>query len=345
MVKPKKLTLPEVLSFSGRISPSEALFEGGRWEDRHDAGKFAPIMITQKTIRGTISNRLKENIANNPLKVDAEIQKANIQTIDAASLESHHNTLKMSFTVRFFNDVHEPTACNKSDYLKVMQSTISDYVTRTNMKELAIRYATNIANGRFLWRNRLNAGGIEINVTHKDKTWVFDGHEYSLDSFEKPTSDLESLADVIRGGLLADDFTLLKVVAYVEIGEGQTVYPSQEFVNDSSGPKKKKGDKTKFLHQKNGVAAVTSQKIGNAIRTIDTWYTNEHNPKPICVEVYGSVTTHGVAHRLSNINDFFTLFDGWILNNKVPDINQQHYVVAILIRGGVFGKSKGDKPE
>jgi len=42
--------------------------------------------------------------------------------------------------------------------------------------------------------------------------------------------------------------------------------------------------------------------------------------------------------------DFYTLFDGWIIKDKIPTIEQQHYVVACLARGGVFG-SKDDKKE
>jgi len=36
--------------------------------------------------------------------------------------------------------------------------------------------------------------------------------------------------------------------------------------------------------------------------------------------------------------DFYTLLDNWIIKDVVPPAEQQHYVVAVLIRGGVFGK-------
>ena len=38
-----------------------------------------------------------------------------------------------------------------------------------------------------------------------------------------------------------------------------------------------------------------SQKIGNAIRTIDTWYPDAEFP--IAIEPYGAVTTMGRAFR------------------------------------------------
>jgi len=38
-----------------------------------------------------------------------------------------------------------------------------------------------------------------------------------------------------------------------------------------------------------------SQKIGNALRTIDTWYEKSKESGPIAIEAYGSVTPQGEA--------------------------------------------------
>jgi CRISPR-associated protein Csy3 len=32
------------------------------------------------------------------------------------------------------------------------------------------------------------------------------------------------------------------------------------------------------------------------------------------------------------------LLDGWVINDKELSVEQQHYVMANLIRGGVFGE-------
>ncbi|MBD4686569.1 type I-F CRISPR-associated protein Cas7f/Csy3, partial [Xanthomonas citri pv. citri] len=37
--------------------------------------------------------------------------------------------------------------------------------------------------------------------------------------------------------------------------------------------------------------------------------------------------------------DFYTLFDNWVLKDVAPELEQQHYVISVLIRGGVFGAS------
>jgi len=36
--------------------------------------------------------------------------------------------------------------------------------------------------------------------------------------------------------------------------------------------------------------------------------------------------------------DFYTLLDNWVTKSQEPDVEQQHYVMATLIRGGVFGE-------
>ncbi len=64
---------------------------------------------------------------------------------------------------------------------------------------------------------------------------------------------------------------------------------------------------------------------------------------PIAVEPYGSVTNQGRAYRQPKAKaDFYSLLDGWVLKDKAPDGGGQHFVMATLIRGGVFGDSDKD---
>ena len=86
-----------------------------------------------------------------------------------------------------------------------------------------------------------------------------------------------------------------------------------------------------------------SQKIGNALRTIDTWYPEVEELGPIAVEPYGSVTNRGKAYRQPKQKaDFYTLLDSWIIKDALLSAEQQHYVIATLIRGGVFGDASKD---
>ncbi|MBN0030769.1 type I-F CRISPR-associated protein Cas7f/Csy3, partial [Pseudomonas aeruginosa] len=71
------------------------------------------------------------------------------------------------------------------------------------------------------------------------------------------------------------------------------------------------------------------------------WYPDEDGLGPIAVEPYGSVTSQGKAYRQPKQKlDFYTLLDNWVLRDEAPAVEQQHYVIANLIRGGVFGEAE-----
>ena len=133
------------------------------------------------------------------------------------------------------------------------------------------------------------------------------------------------------------DYLILEIDVFAQIGTAQDVYPSEELVLD-----KGKGKKSKILYSVNDIAAITHKK-GNALRTIDTWYPAFANEKTgaIAAEPYGAVTNLGVAYRKpTEKSDFFTLFDSYIANNTLTLTDEQkHYVMAVLVRGGVFGES------
>lgn len=329
-----------VLAFERKLDPSDALFAAGQWADRAQSHTWQPVTLNAKSVRGTISNRLKAK-DQDPAKLDAQIENPNLQTVDVAMLPAGADTLKVSFTLRVLGGAGTPSACNSADYQQALQATVNAYVATHGFAELARRYAANLANGRFLWRNRLGAEQIEIQVSHwvdgqVKNSWSFDALALSLCGFDAPESDkarLNAVADLLAQGLAGQRHVLLQVTAFVRMGAGQEVYPSQELILD-----KDKAGKSKTLYQVNGVAGMHSQKLGNAIRTIDTWYTGAADNGPIAVEPYGSVTTQGKAYRQPKAKeDFYTLFDHWVTKGQAPALEQQHFVMATLIRGGVFG--------
>lgn len=329
-----------VLAFERKLANSDAVMHSGNWQQRISSENWQSIAIQSKDVRGTISNRLKNTIQNDPAKLDAEIQKANLQRVDVAALPFDADTLKVSFSLRVLGNLAQPSACNDPDYQAALATIINGYVNAHGFDELAVRYATNIANGRFLWRNRAGAEAVEVRVRHiinqsVNSEWAFAGEDFDLRSFPKATGDLAELVEVIRQGLAGESFAFLQIEAFARLGAGQEVFPSQELVLDNSRDNKK----SKTLYQVSDVAALHSQKIGNALRTIDTWYPEADELGPIAVEPYGSVTNRGKAYRQPKDNlDFYTLLDGWVIKEKTPPLEQQHYVMATLVRGGVFGE-------
>jgi CRISPR-associated protein Csy3 len=342
-----ELATASVLSFERKLDPSDGLFSAGRWDDIANGKNWPVVEIHEKSVRGTISNRLKSK-DQDPAKLDASIQSPNLQKVDVATLPNDADTLRLRFTLRILGGAGAPSACNNVDYQTKLQGTVQSYVNEQGFGELARRYAANLANGRFLWRNRVGAEQITVEVHHlkngeAKSTWHFNALDFSLRDFSVPQSaanDAGQLATVVEHGLAGKGHTLLEVVAYARVGDGQEIYPSQELILDKGD---RKGQKSKTLYDVGSVAAMHSQKIGNAIRTIDTWYPKQDDEDlgPIAVEPFGSVTNQGRAYRQPKAKaDFYSLLDAWVLKDTAPKKPEdKHFVMAVLIRGGVFGDS------
>jgi CRISPR-associated protein Csy3 len=345
-MKPDKTA--SVLAFERKLCNSDGLMYAGSWGDFSNHQTWKPIALQEKDVRGTVSNRRSSKNANDPMKLDAEIQNPNLQCVDIAALPFDADTLKVVFTLRILGNVSTPSCCNEPTYQESLQQAITQYIKDHGCGELAQRYAINLANGRFLWRNRIGAEQVKVQVSViingcVDKAWTFDSHKFNLNRFDDSDSKIKELAEVIQQGLLGNTYTLLKIEAFARLGMGQEVFPSQELVKDERNEKNKK---SKFLYAVDDVAALHSQKIGNAIRTIDTWHPKASEIGPIAVEPYGSVTSRGVAYRQPrDKTDFYSLLDNWILKDKIPLLEQQHFVVACLIRGGVFGEKEDKNKE
>jgi len=336
----KKDDIASVLAFEKKLVSSDAYMYGTTWDNRKN--QCAPLKIQEKSVRGTISNRLKKELRNDPAKLDAEVEKPNLQTIDYCALESGHDTLKLQFTLKVLSNVQIPSACNSETFNKSYVEAAEKYIKEERFSELAKRYATNIANARFLWRNRIGAEKIEVEVkvisNGNSAAWTFDALTISTQEFANSDEKVKALSEYIASALSGKvPFVLLEVTTYAKTGLSQEVYPSEELVMD-----KGKGDKSKILYHVNGVSAMHSQKIGNAIRCIDTWYPrfSEVTTGPIAIEPYGAVTNLGVAYRNpKDKSDFYTLFDRFARGEKLASKNDEHYVMAVLVRGGVFGES------
>ncbi|MEN3980083.1 type I-F CRISPR-associated protein Csy3 [Acinetobacter sp. CWB-B33] len=337
MAKNEK-AVASVLAFEKKLVPSDGYFYGTSWENRAEK---ATLKLIAKSVRGTISNRLKPAVAGDPLKLNAEVEKANLQTVDACALAENQDTLKVEFTLKVLGGIENPSACNNETFLDSYQTTAKNYIEKYGFTELAKRYAFNIANARFLWRNRVGAEKIEVVVqVNGQETITFNALDYPLHQFENADEKVQGLADQIAQALRGEmPYLLIKIEAYALVGKAQEVYPSEELVLD-----KGKGAKSKILYQVNEVAAMHSQKIGNALRTIDTWYPEFDNKNTaIAIEPYGAVTNLGKAYRTpKDKKDFFTLFDKYALGETLENAEQEHYVMAVLVRGGVFGQSGKD---
>lgn len=330
------LTTASVLAFERNLDISDATFT--QIDSQKADAKATIVEVTEKSVRGTISNRLKSAIANDPTKLDAETQKPNLQTVDVAALDDDKDTLIINWSCKVLPFTGKPSVCNNSDYQAQLIETVSGYLQEHGLNELSHRYAANIINARWLWRNRMGAETIRITVrAHIDGVAqqpleFANAKTHPLNHFDWQIDGLSQLSSWIAQGLRGDAFVIFYITAHAKVGYGQEVYPSQELILDTGNRK------SKVLYQINDKAGMHSQKVSNAIRTIDNWYPDAQFP--IAAEPYGAVTTLGTAFRQpKEKTDFYTLFDKWVLKGDKPTTDNQHYVISVLIRGGVFGAS------
>jgi CRISPR-associated protein Csy3 len=326
----EKLKMASVLSFERKICSSDGLLFSGSWKNVNSVDcLWKKIPILQKSVRGTISNRIKKD-----KDLDAEVIKSNPQTIDFASLNFDEDTVKLSYSIKFIGGLKDVSSCNNQDCLQSINEKIISFEKNVGYSDLAKRYAYQILAARPLWRNRVGSECVKtfVKINNKNISIEVDSICLSLNDFDLSNKDVVLLANYIEEGLMGNSFIEIEVDSYSRIGNGQEVFPSQEMVLENSS-------KSKYLYGVNNFAALHSQKISNAIRTIDTWYADDPDVYfgPIPVEVYGSVTTMGVAYRKGK-SSFYDLFDSWIIDDKELTTDEQKYVIAVLLRGGVFGK-------
>ncbi len=340
MAKDKNSKVASVLAFEKKLVPSDGMMYGTTWDDKENKN---PLKLVEKSVRGTIANREKSAVANDPAKLNAKIDDPNLQKVDSCALTPEQDTLVLKFTLKVLGGIKEPSACNNDVFLKTYQEAVSGYIEKEKFSELGLRYAINLANGRFLWRNRVGTEFIEIEIKDaiNNKSWSFDAKSFDIRSMSSDNQEVKELGESIAKALASeDDFLMLEIIAYAKVGKAQEVYPSEELVLDKN-TNNKKGKKSKILYHVNDIAAMHSQKLGNAIRSIDTWYPEfaTHN-RAIAIEPYGAVTNMGKAFRTpKEKQDFYTFFDKFAQGGKLDSVNEEHYVMAVLVRGGVFGQS------
>lgn len=324
--------VPSVLAFSRKIEPSDGLMQAGLWAETVQdlkAQSWQNIELHDKRNRATKS---QYGVA------DEEKIQPNIVWGDDANLPHDLDTLSVYFTVKFLGDIAKPTTNNRPEFGEKLATAINGYIQEVGLKPLALRYAQNLANARFLWRNRINAKQVLVqiyDVENPKQSWEFNALDMPFNDFTQEDKQLEDLATYIAKSFKDGEYLLLGVQAFAKMGFGQRIFPSQEMRD-----KDKETNKSKFLYQiktKDGLCAgLHSEKIGNAIRTIDTWYKSEDGVQPaIAVEPYGSVPIQGQAYRTSK-TDLYSLMVNW-LDDKDVSLDDKHFVVANLIRGGVFG--------
>lgn len=315
---------------------------------------LTPIEILEKGVRGQSS----EGNAKKP-------GQSNPQSVEYAIVPQGHDGVRLSFSVRFMPLSLRPHACNNTDVGRAYARLAKAYRARGGYSTLALLYVWNIANARFAWRNRFQSDAMTVSVQVDAGKLVFNPFHLSL---EKPaTRDdlcaalkqgdaavLDALIAGVAEGLANDTHAgfVVKVAWDAVMEPAQEVFPSQEYVRgektDESLSRVFAKLPTFFAGRELMQASMHSQKIGAALRHIDIWHGSESHEAPIAVNPYGGVQETGdVLRDKKTQRSFYDLrakAEALISGLENPTLDGEisgdaHFVMANLIRGGVFGES------
>lgn len=348
--------VPSVLSFQRCLNITDgamsSIINPGKDEQLKD------IHVIRHGIRGVQGQRGATDVNN-------------VQTTESARTSLDANGLSVKFAIIPLDLRKSIFGCNDPSYRDSVGAFVEAVIGSASLAELSRRYARNVLNGRWLWRNRVISNSLSVNVTWNKGTEKVSSSGYGrMNDFDTYTADETKLGEAIQSVLSGESkhtaFTVEGRVLFDFVGAVE-VFPSQNFTS---------GKPTGFARPlykiepvsvnllrdlmnatpinfadtlTMGKAGLRDQKIGNAIRTVDTWYeAGRTDAKPIAIEPNGASldegkffrATNGVFGLLDNISDMATK----ARNTKDVADPDLMYLIAVLVRGGVYGESAKDKP-
>lgn len=330
-----------LLAFRRGLNPTHFALYGAH---SSDPSKLRPLSVREEPLRGL----------NATHKSKEKNTEAVLQVVESAELAPSEDTLVIKGAVSFSN-AEKIEACNSTTFPAQHAEFLKRAKAEGDFTELAKRFAFQIASGAWGWRNADQATAVVVEVKAGSQVFNFKDLMFDLTKGFEPSAypdakdSLKQLSEVIEAALTAEKgarATRIDVTGYFHIGPSARVYPSQEWPSahaQSESKKKWPGGKgitrvlAKLEFNGENHAIINDRKVGNALRTVDTWYSNEPLVVPIAVEPYGGNSHKSVALRNSSDLSVFG-----ILNKLHADVasltrNERLYYLASVLRGGVYG--------
>ncbi len=338
--KELKNNIPHMCNVNGSIRPSNANIL-----NVFDSGETTPVVIQESSVLGTTSE-FKEAYfkgEGEELKIDTP----NPHHVEVAHLDPEVNRFCVQGSVNFVPQCMQLTNCQENQnktfgLTEKVREVMQDIKQKGGMGYLARKYAVQLVNGDILFRNKY-AADLRCVVSFQDKGEQELEFDCLADDFGNPEG-IETLTRYIEDALTRDHCYFHPVYKiYGTINYGGEVYPSQEL--DMSSKKILFRNK---IYNEPDAAGIHSQKAGNALRKIDTWYSNYANhERAIPVDPFGPDKSRATAMRRPGSGEtFYEIFAGLdklaerLANHAEPD-NDAMFFAAMMVRGGVFSTSKG----
>lgn len=343
-------TIPSILSFQRGIVLSDAVMY-----NVIDGARANPVAVVRHGLLGT---------QNVPKDKNGEKSIKNPQRTETAKTDFRAGGIEVAFTMRTLLLKDLLFACNDNAFRTKLNDFVERFAAGEEMKEVCRRYVRNILNGRWLWRNRMLGKSINVTVTEMGS-----GDKVEVDAISVPLSfgtayseNEEKLANWLFIGFTQQPMQF-EVCARIDFGMTGAieVFPSQNFNSDKPEGfarslyklnRMSRQELLRIMRNDNadtyaadivdvGIAAIRDHKLGNAIRTIDTWYATSSDASPIPVEPRGANIERDMYMRASR-NDLFTYLTSLDdLQRSIVGINHEAaFVLACMIRGFLAGEKE-----
>ncbi|MEZ8967481.1 type I-F CRISPR-associated protein Csy3 [Vibrio breoganii] len=315
------------------------------------SGEMCPLEIDRTWLRAPKAgyseaykgaNFQEKNIA------PQDLAYANLQFIEECYVKPGIDYIYCAFSLRIRANSLNPDICSDDEVRNNLSLLAETYKELNGYQELSRRYAKNILLGTWLWRNR-ECRHLSIEVTTSDFTLnVENARKLSwYGRWDKePNESLEKLSAYLERALTdSTEYFYMDIKAKLEVGWGDEVYPSQEFLDSREDGVPTKQLSTVKLLDGRETASFHGQKIGAALQMIDDWW-SEDADKPLRVNEYGADREYVIARRhVAHNNDFYQLLrnteqfiEDMTASQNIP--NDVHFIMSVLIKGGLFNCSK-----
>jgi CRISPR-associated protein Csy3 len=362
--KPKRsdYELPSVLSFKRSFEITDAAMSAFRV--MNGVSEEADIVLYDHGQRTTKSHETTKKSGDTQRSGE---DSANLVYGQQAKLPVGFDTLAVSFSMLVLEIPVNPDQCASDIWYKALQRSVASAKESGSVDLLARFYAYNIANGSWLWRNKVSASQVEIVATFNGTKLVI---KDALDLMPYPVlpkdsegdgdpheqfKPIDALAKAIAASLCGDVKPLrIDIAAKVKMMPGQSVWPSQKY-NPTKRVVGKQSNGKEIVSSRDfyvfgGKPCIVAEKVGSALRTFDRDHNHPvYTSEIIPAEPNGGSLKLGINLR-RNGNDLRSLLPIFIGIKKEEGCAEfmalsredEQYVMGCIIRGGIFGAAKAE---
>jgi CRISPR type I-F-associated protein Csy3 len=351
-INAKLLNIPETLSIRKSVSPSNGKFKGlnSNFEEVEE------LKVTQGTVLGTKSQYDAS---------DTDAGEANPATLEKCVMEEA-TILREEATAQFLSLCDQIMFCNNKTFRYEFMPLMNEWWYNNGYyKDLAHYYVCTMLNGTLGFRNNdtymlvhsqiddVTRANVVNNLIDLDEDTIYNNIK-DLKNFTYTDDEMDAIENKIAetwAGInpwltvnIINDFN----VSTVENGQRE-IYPSQLWTQK---PDRRTDDTpTKVLKKdKHNHPLMSSEKIGNGLRTFDIWYKDFARVKrPLPINPFGYNHGDKVGERLPTSDDnfyilFSKLYSEYLANPNVTSNTftttlsreQVLFVLGNLIRGGMY---------